>query len=70
MAVVIGIDPHKQSHQAVALDHREEELSRLELTRHDKGDIKLLTQRGIDRRYRDCAAPHLRHRSERQGWEL
>ena len=31
MAVVIGIDPHKQSHQAVALDDREDELSRLEV---------------------------------------
>lgn len=31
MAVVIGIDPHKQSHQAVALDDRESELSRLEV---------------------------------------
>lgn len=31
MRVVIGIDPHKQSHQAVALDAREDELSRLEV---------------------------------------
>lgn len=31
MAVVIGIDPHKQSHQAVAIDDVESELSRLEV---------------------------------------
>jgi transposase len=30
-AVVIGIDPHKQTHQAVALDEREGELARLEV---------------------------------------
>ncbi len=31
MTVVIGIDPHKQTHQAVAVDDREDELSRLEV---------------------------------------
>jgi transposase len=31
MTVVIGIDPHKQTHQAVALDDREGELARLEV---------------------------------------
>ena len=31
MAVVIGIDPHKQSHQAVAVDGAEAELARLEV---------------------------------------
>ncbi len=31
MAVVIGIDPHKQSHQAVAVDGAEGELARLEV---------------------------------------
>ena len=31
MAVVIGIDPHKKTHQAVALDAKEVELARLEV---------------------------------------
>jgi len=31
MAVVIGIDPHKQTHQAVAVDSTESELARLEV---------------------------------------
>jgi transposase len=42
MKVMIGVDPHKQSHQAVAIDGDEGEVARLEVRAHRKQVSQLL----------------------------